>query len=297
MIALWLAIGAAFSQEDAPEAVPGIAPALEAPAVAPVLEAPPVEAPAAPEPEVRRNAEGIQEIVVYGDAMVDKARRQLVYDLQQRGFTDIEDKGDYVRLRNEQAWKGEIELYDDGWIRMKRQPVHIESPDLPFAEEGSALAWASCVLYPPMCIKVGGQILSRRRWLGVQENTLDGVQDDTQVLGDSVADSAVEDRVNELPARLEALWTQGAPIQTGGAPLPTMGDRKAAILAYWDSRTDTVWGDRVRVAVEAFLRAEVQSSPWAFTAEEVATFNAGRSCERVFDLERDWEDVLAEMEP
>jgi hypothetical protein len=250
------------------------------------------------DPVVTVNQDGVSEIVVYGDAMVDKARRQLIYDLQQMGYTDVVDKGDYVRLRNEDVWKGEIHLYDDGWIRMKRQPVRLKSPDLGrIAEEGSALSWASCLLYPPMCVRTGGQLLSRRKWMGVQGETLETVQGDAQNLGDRVADAAVDERINELPARLEALWTEGVPLEDGAAPMPTMEQRKAAILAFWDSRTDTIWGDRVRVAVEAFVRAEVQTTPWGFTPQEVAAFNATRHCERALDLERPWDDVLAEIEP
>ena len=32
-----------------------------------------------------------------------------------------------MRRRHSSAWKGEVQVHDDGWIRMKRQPVQIKA--------------------------------------------------------------------------------------------------------------------------------------------------------------------------
>lgn len=245
--------------------------------------------------EARRGDDGVEEIVVHGDVLVEQARRALMHDLQEQGYTDLEDMGDYVRMRHEEAWKGEVRVYDDGWIHVKRQPVRVQSRDLPWAEEGSALAWASCAMYPPMCLRTGGALVGRRKWMGVQGRTLAVVGEDAQVLGDRVADASLDERINQLPERLYALWVDGVPLD-GGEAVATPEARKQAILAFWDSRTDTIWGDRVRVAVEAFVRAEVQTSATPFTADEIAAFNAGRHCTRELDLTSPWDDVTAGLE-
>ena len=244
------------------------------------------------EVEAGRTDDGVEEIVVHGDILVEQARKQLMHDLQEEGYTDVEDMGDYVRMRHEEAWKGEVRVYDDGWIHVKRQPVRVQSRDLPWAEEGSPLAWASCALYPPMCLRTGGAMVGRRKWMGVQGRTLAAIDEDAQVLGDRVADASLDDRINQLPERLYALWDEGVPL-SGEAALTTPEARKQAILDYWDSRTDTIWGDRVRVAVEAFVRAEVQTSATPFTEAEIALFNAGRHCTRELDLVSPWDEVTA----
>jgi len=105
-----------------------------------------------------------------------------------------------------------------------------------------------------------------------------------------------ESTVNALPEQLEELWYRGVPLSEGPT-LETMHERKVALLDFWDSRTDTVWGDRVRVAVEAFLRAEVQGTEHAYTREEVEDFNARRQCTRALDLEGPWEEVTAGVDP
>jgi hypothetical protein len=239
-----------------------------------------------------------EEVTVYGQPLVAKAREQLIHDLGEQGYSQEIDRGDYILLRNVQPWKGEIRIYDDGWVRMKRQPLRVESRELPWAEQGSALAWASCALYPPMCIKTGGILVGRRKWMAVQGRTLGQVDPEVDVYADRVADSATDQVISSLPARLEALWLRGEPLRPGAptaltveerkaAPAAlTVEERKAALLDFWNSRTDTPWGDRVREAVEGFLRAEVQTGPYAFTESELDAFNEQRACARVLDLSR-----------
>lgn len=251
----------------------------------------------AAEPTVEAVAdEPTAEIVVYGDLLVERARQRVLDDLRSRGYTDVIERDGYVILRNDEAWKGDVIVHDDGWVRMKRQPLRLESRDLPWAEEGSPLAWASCALYPPMCVRSGGVLVSRRKFQAQVARTLEPMQGDIASLGDRVADRAVDDTVNDLPARLFALWNDGVPLADGAASLPTPEARRRALLDYWESRTDTVWGDRVRLAVEAFIRAEVQTGPFPYPPAEIAAFNARRTCTRALDLERPWDQVVAEVE-
>ncbi len=233
--------------------------------------------------------EEVYEITVYGGPLVEQARRRLVQELGAEGYTDVERQEDHLRLRNEAAWKGEILLYDDGWVRVKRQPVQVLAPEMPGIRENSPVAWAACVVYPPRCVRVGGATVGRRKFQAQKGRTLARIDQDVQTYGDRVADRHLEGTLAELPDRLEALWTEGVPLR-GEAPVETPEDRRAALLDYWESRTDTLWGDQVRITVEAFLRSVVQEGPHAFTEEEVEAFNAQRRCERSLDLWGSWEE-------
>jgi hypothetical protein len=238
----------------------------------------------------------VHELWVYGDIRVEQAREEVVQAFADEGYTEVEDKGDYLRLRAEAPWKGEVRLYRDGWVRMKRRPVQFQGPEMPWAKKNSPLAYAGCLIYPWACISAGGQLVSGRKLQAQKVRALETAYLDVQELGDRVADRETESTVNTLPEQLEELWYRGVPLSEGPT-LETVQERKAALLDYWDSRTDTVWGDRVRVAVEAFLRAEVQGTEHAYTREEVADFNERRQCTRVLDLEGPWEEVTADVDP
>lgn len=224
-----------------------------------------------------------EDIIIYGQPLVEQARETVIRDLQDQGFTDEVDRGDYLLLRNVAAWKGEVRIYDDGWVQMRRQPPQLTSADVPWAEKGSPLAWASCAIVPLNCLKLGGWMLSHRKWTSVEARTLGAIDSEVDAYADRLADATTDAQVNALPARLEGLWLRGEPL-TGSGVAVTVDARKAALLAFWDSRTDTPWGDRVREAVEAFLRAEIQSGPNAFSTSELDAFNARRSGSRVLDL-------------
>jgi hypothetical protein len=237
-------------------------------------------------------------IVVYGYGLeVERARQQLIKQLASEGYTTVIRKDGYTILRHENTWDGDVLLYDDGWVRIKRQPLQIRPIALPFAKEGSALSWAACALAPFACVRTSGLLYGKRKFSGVKNRTLHAVEPEIQNLADRVADQATAQTIETLPKRLEALWTTGAPIDPDDRVCTSFDDKKAALLDYWDSRTDTPWGDRVRLAVEAFVRGEVQTSEHAFSAEEIVAFNQRRSCSRELDLDSEWAAVAATVQP
>jgi hypothetical protein len=231
-----------------------------------------VAAALAEEPE-----EPSREVIVYGEILVEQARQALIEELRAEGYTRVIDKGDRVIYRHPEAWKGQVVLYDDGWTYVKRQPMHMDAVKMPWAEEGSPLAVAGCFVYPWLCIKPGGLLAGQRKWRGRETREVAAIADESRVLAERTADLAVDRTVNDLPARLEALWEDGAPLEPG-PPLGTAEERKAALVAYWSTRTDTVWGDEVKDAIEAFVRGVVQHSDTPYTAAEMARFGEEGPC-------------------
>jgi len=229
------------------------------------------------------------DIVVYGERKLDPERRKLEQRLLDRGYDRIVEKDGYAIFRHDESWKGEFRVYDDGWVRFKRQPVQFRPT------RDTALGWVGCALVLP-CLKTSGQTISQRKFKGVRRRQTEATDDLSRTWGDRVADRTVDRVIDGLPDRLEALWDEGVPLDANDDPLPTPESRKAALLAFWESRTDTVWGNRVRAGVEIFIRAEVQTSPWPFTAAEIAAFNQRRTSEAALDLDRPYDAVLDQLE-
>jgi len=206
-------------------------------------------------------------IIVYGEQRVEEARDQVIADLTGLGYRKLVDKGDRLVLKHETSWKGKVVLHDDGFLEFRRQGPKGTMPDTFFRRASPAVGWVPCLVVPTACVKVGGVVVSKRKLRHIEVRTTQYVAHDLSELNARMADLAVDELLDELPDRLEACWAQGVPLD-GDAPLVSMEQRRAHLLAYWASRTDTVWGDRVREVVGSFLRGQVQSSDHPITLAE-----------------------------
>lgn len=232
-----------------------------------------------PAPEL----EAPEEIVVYGELQVTKARAAVVQQLTDMGYdAEVIDRGNAVVYRHHDPWKGEVVLYDDGWMQVKRQPMYVEGRQMPWARRNTPLAWAGCVLWPWLCVRMGGALYGERKWRQVEDDSVYLLDPKVRNLGDKIADLATGTTVDGLPDRLQLLWDRGIPLTSPSDPLlATPAERRRAIFEYWASRTDTAWGDQVRDAVEAFCMGVVQRSDDPYTPDELATLRAAYP-QRVF---------------
>ena len=89
---------------------------------------------------------------------------------------------------------------------------------------------------------------------------------------------ALEHRLwEELPAELDAIWHDDT-------TAPHV--RRAAVLAYWTSRTCTPEGQAVRDAIRTYIVEEVQTSAWPVTVEECERASADNECGSMLELAR-----------
>jgi hypothetical protein len=215
------------------------------------------------------------EVIVYGEMLVEQAKAAVVQQLQEMGYdAEVVDQGDRVVYRHANGWYGEVVLYDDGWMQVKRQAMRVEGHQMPWAKRNSPGAWAGCVIWPWLCLRIGGATYGERKWRSRETMTVDALQTKVQDYGDRLADLATNRRVEALPDRLTELWEQGHPLVADRPPLATPAERRRALFEYWVSRTDTPWGLEVQEAVEAFCRGVVQHSEAPFTEAELAEFRA-----------------------
>jgi hypothetical protein len=219
-----------------------------------------------------------EEITVWGEA-VERARQAVVDQVVGLGYDKVRDRGDRTVLRHELGYKGKVVLYDDGRLAVRRTPPKGRKLD-PIG--GTRIRpYFLCLIDPWACVDLGSWSVSDRRWGQTEDGVVEATADPLGALGDRMADAALATRLEDIPQALDALWTRGAPLQ-GTDPVPTYRERRAALLAFWDSRTETVWGQAVRDAVAAFVRAEVQPGDHPFTAEEQAWFDRVRASSAPF---------------
>ncbi len=233
-------------------------------------------APAEPEP-VR--IEG-GEVIIYAVELAKQARDALIRDAKALGYAEEHDKDGRTILRHEMPWKGEIVVFEDGRVEFKRQPMQFEPP---FKNKTPA-SYLVCI-WLPACIRPGGQLVSPRRLHGYERDVWAALSDDIDTLNARIADVAVDRKVDDLPARLYRLWNEGIPLEGEGV-LASWEARRAAILRFWDTRTENDWGMAVRRGVEAFVHGEVMPSEHPFTADERAVFEVKRQSNFPFPFER-----------
>lgn len=227
---------------------------------------PPDEAAAEPE------APG-ETVVIWGDPVVARARDALNLALRAEGYTRTERLDDRTVFKSTSPWKPRVILHDDGWIYLRRQAPRVHSPGKSFSDQGSPAAYLWCVILPTACVSLGGWTVSEKKLNAVEGQVLDATRDEVRALNDAIARQALARRVNDdIPTDLDRIWKLSDPPEI----------RRRLLFEYWDSRTDTPEGAQARAAIEAFLRAVVQTSDAPFTEAELAEYNRVKTAPEPF---------------
>lgn len=202
------------------------------------------------------------EITVYGELEIRRARTAVTRQMEELGYRMRERDGALIYLPP-RRWLGRATFDREGVLAFKRPVVAFPRDQ----ETG-----------PRFVILPSDRILEAER-----ERVREAVQDEVGAYVEVLRATAHRAHMDTLPDRLEELWTAGTPLQPG-PELATPSDRRAAVLAYWATRADTPEGADTSAAVEAWLRAEVQTSEHPVSDSERADAEARRSDGRPLSL-------------
>lgn len=274
-------------QGEAQASTPGLLPAQEAPAgaePAPVEEVPNTgesPAPEEPSPPEAPPEDVPGETIVVFDQQVARTRDELELTLRDLGYHAARTRNGREYFDHESAWKPQVVLDDDGWVRVRRGRPRFEKPKMKGIWDGP-LGYAVCVVTPTSCVRLGGMFVTERRLEWSKDQVTRSMEPARQAWETALVERNMAVRTGEeVPTALEALWEDGVPFQ-GDLRLEGPAERKQALVRFWLERTDDVYGDQVRQVVEDFVRAVVQTSEHPFSAEEIAEVNARRTCRREF---------------
>lgn len=220
-----------------------------------------------PEPEV---------IVVYGGAAIREARAVVARKLASEGWRQVREARDGSTVfAGPERWMGTLWLRPDGLIDFRMPLLNTASPGNPqntyAPEQGFD---PNAPVTSPTYVGATFTRASAKKLQGARDRTLDAVMPELMSLRQILAVTAFEaEVVRPLPARLDALWRDGVPLE-GQAALATVPARRQALLDHWATRTDTPEGELVRDTIEDFLREVVGNSPDPVTADERAAAEA-----------------------
>lgn len=222
------------------------------------------------------------EVTVFSEWLVEQARKDVIAAAAEAGYRRQIRKDDRTILRHDAPYAGDIVLKDDGSVRIKRQPIQFRPPSR--QSKPAPHAWLACLL-PPLCIRPSGQTVSQRRFAAAERRAMAAIKPELRVYDQRIADYGIDRKLNDLPDALEALWERGEPLADTKPALKTHAERRQALFDYWDTRTDTPWGEQIRGAVQDFIDAVVQRSDHPFTRDELEALNLNRRSMRALQLE------------
>ena len=234
-----------------------------------------------PAPAAADDNESGETILVMGDR-VAVARAQLDQDLKRLGLTRVRRRSDSTLYawRGSYRWKPKVEIHDDGLLEFHAPRVVFLPPGL--AGE-AAVQPISGVNDPATTAPARGDVSlgfpimfpSKRMQTRVKGEVLDVIAPDMTRLTDALADVALDQNINGIGARLDALWRTGVNPR-GGPVIADQAGRRAALLDLWATRTDSEAGRAMRVAIGDYLDEVVQISDTPVSPGELASANNRR---------------------
>ena len=186
------------------------------------------------------------EQIIVDEREVELRREAVIQRLRLLGYKVKRQHDGYLVLRGSNATKS-----DRRW-----------QPDLRLYDEGFVV------------LKNG----SRRTAGGMKrrEATVVAIETEIRAWRVAIQQVALEHRLwEELPAELDAIWHD--------VTMPPHM-RRAALLAYWTSRTCTPEGQAVRDSIRTYLLEEVQTSAWPVTDVEAQRASEENECGLVLEL-------------
>jgi len=223
------------------------------------------EIPAEPAPAPEPTPTADEEIIVYGELALAKARDAVVRDMERLGWRSKEKADGTIVFRGPKGWMGSARFDPElASLDFRRSAVGFRlatydepaytQPTLPadpsgVANDAAVPSGAGFWLFPRKD-KVDGH------WRQVREATQAEIDAYQKVL----YATAFEERLQGIAAKLDALWTAGVPIDGSGSPVPE-DQRLQAVVDFWATRADTKEGLRMTKAVEAWITNALDAVP------------------------------------
>ena len=183
-----------------------------------------------------------------------------------------------AELLERSSYKPTVVIDDDGWMMVKRSPIRIDPP----GKRDNKLRYLWCLppfTITPLCIKVGGQTISKRRLQSHKERVVRGTAGYAREWRTAVIELAMDSRLGrDIPNMLDSIWTKGHTGEAEGMVLDSYADRRDALMQFWSGRSCVAEGEQARKLVHDFIVYEVQQSDHPATAEEIRQANAAQRC-------------------
>jgi len=233
------------------------------------------------------------EITVFGPAAERQARSAIVREMEDMGYRPVDQGGGVIVFRPPRSWMDRVTLQANGELSFRRPIIAFRQAYLQERERDNEVRTppgmepnpnisrtpAGQVFYDGVIDEGAGVVLppiegsvyilpDMRRLRPIREAVLERLAPVVEQYRQVRANTFLVQRLDDVRAQLDALWTSGVPLD-GRGRLDTMEQRRRAILDFWASRLDNREGRAVSQVVEQFLRERVQRSDHPASEEEI----------------------------
>ena len=84
------------------------------------------------------------EVVVYSEHLIERARNEVVQTLAKEGYSLVKEREGYTVLAHRNTYRGQVRLYDDGRMEVRRQGFKFGPHRNELLERNKPLAWLVC---------------------------------------------------------------------------------------------------------------------------------------------------------
>lgn len=220
------------------------------------------------------------EIVVWGTKAVRGARNAIIDRMRALGWEEQRTRADgSIVFSGPEPWMGSALLSRDGMIQFRRRWAWVDPVRAVEAPPGNSPG----ALDNTVGMQGGGASTSgglhgpasKEKVRHAQDALLRGVHGELTHYRDVLAETALRQRLEVLPDRLDRLWNAGEPMGPGPV-LATTEARKQAVLDYWATRPHTREGRMTCAVVEDWIAGTVQPSETPYTEAALAAAAARR---------------------
>lgn len=219
-------------------------------------------------------------VIVIGQQQVRAARDAIVREMEALGWKTRRKRDGRVILRGAETWMGKMILNPNGVVDFTTPSISFGGPtgvdvdyeDNPRGNMDPQTGSAG--------IAIGFD--GKKKAEAVQAEIRAAVADDITTWQDMIRKRGFGRMVEQLPERLDGVWERGEALDGGTVSTPEA--KRASVLDYWASRTDTPEGRLVMRTIEIWLRQVVMPSEHPVTREEAEAAEAQRNDDRTLDV-------------
>jgi hypothetical protein len=222
------------------------------------------------------------EVLVIGQQQITAARDAVVREMESLGWRTRRRGDGSIVFRGPEAWMGRATLLPSGDLDFDQPAIALQGPRETLGGYNQDAVLQN--RYQGGTAGVSLAMPSKEKVDAVQREIRDAVQDEVLDYRHKLQQRYFSGYIDALPSRLDDLWTNGTPLDGGHKPLATAAARRAAVLDFWATRTDTPEGRTVSRSVEMWLRGTVMDGPDAVTREEAVAAEAQRQDGRKLDI-------------